>query len=122
MINTQFIRYLYRSLIVYNNSLNFIDNLTTALQSRPIDGYKANKDIQSVLKGIQVCRNNIDEAQLEWNEESSHLLSYSNKVISLSKLKKRQLHRANTPALLAEEYLKKVIYIPFLGHLIMEMK
>ena len=51
MINTQCIM----SLIVCNNSLNFIDNLTTALQS------KANQYIQSIIKVIQVCRDNIDE-------------------------------------------------------------
>ena len=60
MINTQF----SMSLIVCNNSINFIENLTNALQSRSIDAYKANHDIQSVIKGIQVCRDNIDEVQL----------------------------------------------------------
>ena len=57
MINIRFII----SLIVCNNSLNFIENLTTALQNRLIDAYKANQDIQSIIKGIQVCRYNIDE-------------------------------------------------------------
>ena len=84
MINTQF----SMSLIVCNNSINFIENLTNALQSRSIDAYKANHDIQSVIKGIQVCRDNIDEVQLEWNEEASHLLSYSNEGISLPRLNK----------------------------------
>ena len=46
MISTQFIM----SLIVCNNSLNFIDNLITALQSRAIDAYKANQDIHSVKR------------------------------------------------------------------------
>ena len=54
-----------------------------------------------------MCRANIDEVQLEWNEEASHLLSYSNQVIYLPRLNKRQLHRANTPASSDEEYLKK---------------
>ena len=52
------------SLIVCNNSINFIENLTNALQMWSIDAYKANRDIQSVIKGIQVCRDNIDEVQL----------------------------------------------------------
>ena len=52
MINTQF----SMSLIVYNNSINFIENLTNALLGRSIDAYKANNDIRSVIKGIQVCR------------------------------------------------------------------
>ena len=42
------------SLIVCNNSINFIENLTTALLGRSIDAYKANHDIQSVIKGIQL--------------------------------------------------------------------
>ena len=46
-----------------------------------MDAYKATQDIQSIIKGIQVCRDNIDEVyfyciQFEWNEEASHLLSY----------------------------------------------
>ena len=45
MINTQFMM----SLIVCNNSLNFIENLTTALQGRSIDVHKANQDIHSVI-------------------------------------------------------------------------
>ena len=49
------------SLIVCNNSINFIENITNALQSRSIDAYTANHDIQSVIKGIQVYRDNIDE-------------------------------------------------------------
>ena len=53
---------------------------------------------------LHVCRDNIDEVQLEWNEEASHVLSYSNQVISLPKLNKRQLYRANTLASSAEEY------------------
>ena len=69
-----------------------------------------------------MCRANIDEVQLEWNEEASHLLSYSNQVIYLPRLNKRQLHRANIPASSAEEYLKKVISIPLLDHFIMDMK
>ena len=84
MINTQF----SMSLIVCNNSINFIENLTNALQGRLIDTYKATQDIQSVIKGIQVCRDIIDEVQLEWNEEASHLLSYSNEGISLPRLNK----------------------------------
>ena len=47
MINTQF----SMSLIVCNNSINFIENLTNALQGRLIDTYKATQDIQSVIKG-----------------------------------------------------------------------
>ena len=45
MINTYFMM----SLIVFNNSLNFIENLTTALQGRSIDTYKANQDIHSII-------------------------------------------------------------------------
>ena len=56
-----------------------------------INAYKVNHNIQSVIKGIQVCRDNIDEVQLEWNEEASHLLSYSNEGISLPRLNKRHL-------------------------------
>ena len=85
MINTQF----SMSLIVCNNSINFIENLTNSLQSRAINAFKANHDIQSVIKGIQICRDKIDEVQLEWNEYSSHLLSYSNEGIYLPRLNKR---------------------------------
>ena len=53
-----------------------------------IDTYKATQDIKSVIKGIQVCRDNIDEVRLELNEEASHLLSYSNEGISLPRLNK----------------------------------
>ena len=53
------------SLIVCNNSINFIENLTNDLKGRSIDAYKATHDIQSVIKGIQVCRDNINEVQLE---------------------------------------------------------
>ena len=45
IINTQF----SMSLIVYYNSINFIENLKNALQSRSIGAYKANHDIQSVI-------------------------------------------------------------------------
>ena len=61
MINTQF----SMPLIICNISINFIENLTNALQNRSINAYKANNDIQSVIKGIQVCRDTIDEVQLE---------------------------------------------------------
>ena len=57
MSNTHF----SMSLIVCNNSINYIENLTNALQSRSIDAYKANNDIQSLIKWIQVCRGNIDD-------------------------------------------------------------
>ena len=59
--------------------INFIEKLTTALQSRSIDVYKAHQDIQSVIKGIQVCRDNIDEVGLEFNEEASYL--YNDNII-----------------------------------------
>ena len=71
--------------------------------------------MQSIIKGIEVCRDNIDE-------DASNYLSYSNQVIYLPRLNKIQLYRANIPASSTEEYLKKVIYIPFLKHFIMEMK
>ena len=64
MINTQF----SMSLIVCNKSLNFIENLITTLHGQlcRVGKYthKANQDIKSVIKGIQVCRDNIDEVQL----------------------------------------------------------
>ena len=59
MINTQLIM----PLIVCNNSLNCIENLTISLQSKSIDAYKANQYIQSIFKGMQVCRDNIDEVK-----------------------------------------------------------
>ena len=59
--------------------INFIEKLTTALQSRSIDVYKAHQYIQSVIKGIQVCRDNIDEVGLEFNEEASYL--YNDNII-----------------------------------------
>ena len=52
------------SLIVCTNSLNFIDNLKTALHSISTDAYNENQYIKSVIKGLQVCRENIDEVQL----------------------------------------------------------
>ena len=57
MFNTLFIM----SLIVCNNSLIFIENVTTALQSRSLDAYKAIQYIQNVIKMIQVCRYNTNE-------------------------------------------------------------
>ena len=41
--------------------------------------------------------------------------------MSLTRFNKRQLHRVDIPASSAEEYFYKVIYIPLLDHLIMEI-
>ena len=62
------------SLIVCNNSINYIENLTKALQNRSIDAYKANNDIQIVIKGIQVCRDTIDENGMK--QKNKHQIYY----------------------------------------------
>ena len=46
----------------------------------------------------------------------------NSQLIYLQRLNKRQLHRTNTSASLAEEYFKSVIYIPFSDHLMKEKK
>ena len=80
---------------------NLIENLTTTLQSRSIGAYKANRYIESVIKGICLSYMFVEILlmkytlynciQLKWNEEASYLLSYSHQVISLPRLNKRQL-------------------------------
>ena len=51
----------------YNNSLNFIENVTTALQIRSIDAYKANQYIESVIKGIDLSYTFVEIILMKYN-------------------------------------------------------
>ena len=54
---------------------NVIENVTTTLQSRSIDAYKSNQDIQSVIKGVDLSYTFVEIILMKynWNGMKNHI-------------------------------------------------
>ncbi|CAM4775782.1 unnamed protein product [Rotaria magnacalcarata] len=79
-------------------------------------------NVAHILQVIQMKRNEPDEEYKYLFEEAQDLAKYTETIIEMPRVVKRQINRDNIPASFANEYFKLNIFIPLLDHLIVAIK
>ncbi|CAF1116212.1 unnamed protein product [Rotaria magnacalcarata] len=79
-------------------------------------------NVAHILQVIQMKRNEPDEEYKYLFEEAQDLAKYTETIIEMQRVVKRQINRDNIPASFANEYFKLNIFIPLLDHLIVAIK
>lgn len=111
------------SLIVVKNTLKLTRPLTKSLQSRSMDMLLAKDYICSLITVLQQTRENVDGKHQEYYTEANTLSRLvHDSEISAPRAPNRSTLRENPPSTTPSEYFKFALTIPFLDHLIAEMK
>ena len=110
------------TLVVTKNVLAYTKGLSVKLQGRWQDIIRAHDNIKSVRQSLEDARKNVDLFHSTWFQEASQIASAVNVEPSVPRTTHRQTKQANTPASSPSEYYQRVITIPFLDHLITELK
>lgn len=109
------------TLVITKNLLSNIKGLSVKLQGRWQDVIRAHKKIKSVTESLEDVRKNVESFHSQWYEEACSLASGINSQPSMPRIAQRQTHRANVPASTPKDYFRRVVTIPFVDHLILEL-
>ena len=103
------------------SNFNFIIGLMS-LYRRSIDVFKAFNEVESVANDLGARRNNIDSEFDKIYNQAMRMAERMNVTPSTPRMAQRQMHQDNIEAANPQEYYKRVIVIPILNTLILEMK
>ena len=111
------------SFTVCRNCLRYVLPLSISLQGRSMDILTAMTDVKHVISAIEKCQINMDNLGAEWYAQA---LCLSESVFApqpeIPRIGRRQQNRANTPAATPQQYFHRTVTIPFIDHLLTEMK
>ncbi|CAF1227009.1 unnamed protein product [Rotaria sordida] len=110
------------SLPMLNKLLSFTINVARSLQNSKIDLMNCISNIEDILQVMQMMRNEPDEEYNYLFQEAQHLGKYTETVIEMPRITKRQINRDNIPASSAYDYFKLNIFIPLLDHFLVAIK
>ena len=96
--------------------------MTTSLQLCAKDIVRAYGEVTHVISVLEHTRVDIVATHKAWHEEAVLIGSKVNVEPSIPRQCKRQSNQDNTPAEDSEAYYRRILTIPFLDHLIVEMK
>ncbi|CAF3927502.1 unnamed protein product [Rotaria sordida] len=110
------------SLPMLNKLLSFTVNVARSLQNNKIDLMNCISNIEDILQVMQMMRNEPDEEYNYLFQEAQDLGKYTETVIEMPRITKRQINRDNIPASSAYDYFKLNIFIPLLDHFLVAIK
>ena len=88
-----------------------------------MDICSAMQEVKHVIKALDRVRDEIDTNRSSWYKEAAAMgEAVDAEPPKLPRTNNRQRHRANVPASNPEEYYQRAVTIPFLDHLLSEMK
>ena len=108
--------------IVAKKGLEYAKVLTVSLQSHSRDIASAFCETSNVIKALEQLRTDVDSVHQGWHEEATKMAGNIEVTPSIPRRCGRQRNRDNTPAESSETYYRRTVTIPFLDHLISEMK
>ena len=109
--------------VVARRCLQYLKPLTVKLQKRARDVVDAYKKIANISNCFQGLRENIDAVfSGTWFQEDSDVAESFGTTITMLRSSDRQTLRENHPADTAEEYYRRSVAVPFLDHLVLQMK
>jgi hypothetical protein len=110
------------ALSVLGNVLSVTHGLAEKLQSVQIDLLNAMSYVNDVIVLLERKRQTADSSFAEVWQQAGELAEMSETEIKCPRVTSRQRNRANAPADCPEQYYNRTVYIPFLDHVINDMK
>ena len=101
--------------------LSQMSALTTKLQRKSNDIFKAFTMVSSVLKSYQDMCTDMDEMYDDAYEKAMAMAAKVGVAPTASRVAARQRHRADAPAPTAKEYYRISVAAPFLDHIILQL-
>ena len=105
------------TLIVVSRCLEVTRPLTVQLQESAIDAGAAREKVSRLYVHLEKIRHEVDVRHELWYQEAVAIAESVQTEPQRPRIAGRQFHHANTPADSPLEYYKRVVTIPFLGHL-----
>lgn len=108
-------------LVTLKNVLQTLREITTKLQKRDLDIYKAYNSIDSVFSDMKTLRQDIDTRFNLWYTEIQHIAQALDVDERVPRAKGSNIHRATHPADSPKEYFKRALVIPFTDDVITQV-
>jgi len=110
------------ALVISHMTLSYMKGITRSLQAEAKDIVAAVREVNTVTDLLQSVRDDVDRHHGDWFREVEKMGRDVDVELTLPRRCGRQMHRANTPAETPSQYVKRVITIPLLDHLLVEMR
>ena len=104
------------------HTLSYIRGITISLQAESKDIVEAVGEINQVIDALQSARDDVDDLHKDYFKEVERMCEEVGVEPAIPRRCGRQQHWANMPAENTSDYFKRVITIPFLDHLLVEMR
>ena len=118
IVNFQFILVL----VIVSGFLEITRPLTVQLQDSSLDANAAREKVSLLFVMLERFRSDIERKHETWFKNAADLAEAVGTLPSKPRTTRLQSHRPNTPAESILEYYRRVVSIPFLDHLISEIK
>ncbi|XP_050516687.1 52 kDa repressor of the inhibitor of the protein kinase-like [Diabrotica virgifera virgifera] len=118
IMNSEFII----TLLTLNNLFSFTVNLTKNLQKINVDLVACVEYVDLLVQSIQSSRDTCDRSFNNIYKEAEKLVLNIGGQIAKPRTVSRQTQRGNIPAEDAEQYYLRNLYIPFIDHILVELK
>ena len=110
------------ALVVTVKCLQYLLGLTRSLQAEAKDIVAAVGEVNNVIMTFKDVRRNIDMYHREWFDEVEKMCEDVGTEATMPRLCARQVYRSSTPATNSCEYYRRVISVPLLDHLLVELE
>ena len=109
------------TMVTLSRSLLYLKEAVVKIQGKSKDIVSGVSIVMECCNELKRVREDIDNYSQRAFEHSSRIAEKSNIPISMPSVSKRQQHRSNPEYISVEDYLKKVVAIPFLDHLVSDV-
>ena len=109
------------TMVTLSRSLLYLKEAVVNIQGKSKDIVSGVVIVMECCNELKRVREDIDNYSQRTFEHSSRIAEKSNIPISMPRVSKRQQHRSNPEYISVEDYLKKVVAIPFLDHLVSDV-
>lgn len=110
------------ALLTLNKIFSYTSNLTKNLQKVNVDLVACVEQVNLILQSIQSSRDTCDQSFNNIYNEAEKLVTGMGDEIKKPRTASRQTQRGNIPSENAEQYYLRNLYIPFIDHVIVELK
>ena len=110
------------ALIIARHCLAFTRPATVKLLYTDMDITAAFKEISLLTASLSNVRKNINYHHTEWYTEACDIASQVDATVKKPRINSRQTLRSNTPAETVEDYFRLNLSVPFIDHLLNELR
>lgn len=111
------------ALLTLNKVFSYTSNLTKNLQKVNVDLVACVEHVDLIVQSIQSSRDSCDQSfSIIYKQVEKLVLNMGGEIRKPRTVVSRQTQRGNVPAENAEQYYLRNLYIPFIDHVIVELK